>query len=103
MRAFHLIKTVATTGLVLGALLVSLNSSAQAGGYGYGDSYGYGQGGYNYQPQYFWKTITTYETVKKQYIDYVTKYDHCGHPYQVEVVRYEYVQVPVTRQVRVAY
>lgn len=103
MKALITLKSVLTCGLVLGALAFASTDSAQAGGYGgYGQS-GYGYGGYNYQPQYYWKTITTYESVRKEYIDYVTKYDHCGHPYQVQVVRYEYIQVPVTSRVKVYY
>ncbi len=56
-----------------------------------------------YAPRCFYKTITTWEIVEKPYIDYVTKYDHCGQPYLVKVVSYETIRVPVTKLVKVCY
>lgn len=108
MKSLLNLRSVLTAGLVLGAMAFIGSQSAQAGGYGYDGGYngGYGGGyggGYTYQPQYTWKTITLYKTIQKPYVDYVTKYDHCGKPYQVEIVRYETVQIPYTKRVKVYY
>lgn len=110
MNALLNIKSVAAVAIFS---VLAVGSAAQAGGYGYGgysghghggyghSHGGYGHGGYGYQPQYGWKTITVYETIQKPYYDVITKYHPCGTPYTVEVVRYETVQIPVQKRIRV--
>ena len=100
MKSIFNLRSLVAAGIVLGATALGSVQSAEAGGYGYDN---YGHGGYSYQPQYTWKTITLYKTIQKPYVDYVTKYDHCGKPYQVEIVRYETVQIPYTKRVKVYY
>ncbi len=46
-----------------------------------------------------YKTVTCYETRCETYQVCVTKYDHCGNPYNVYQNRTREVQVPVTKQV----
>ena len=50
---------------------------------------------------YTWKPVTVYVTKEVPYTVYVTKYDHCGYPYQVQVTKVKYVQVAVTKYVKV--
>ena len=52
-------------------------------------------------PQYIVKTVTVYVEIEQPYSAYVTKYDHCGTPYQVRVIRYKTVSVPIEKKVRV--
>ena len=59
-------------------------------------------GAFAHQP-YYWKTVTVYVTVEKPYVDYVTKYDHCGKPYVVPVHRVKHVKVPVQKRIKVGY
>ena len=54
-----------------------------------------------YAPQYVWKTITVNVEVEKPYLAFVTKYNHCGTAYQVPVVRYTTVVVPVQKKVKI--
>ncbi len=54
-------------------------------------------------PCCYYKTIITYEYETQPIVDWVTKYDHCGRAYEVKVVRYITVKVPVKRQVKVCY
>ncbi len=61
-------------------------------------------------PTYVIKKVTVYETVtcyETQCVAYkvcVTRYDHCGNSYTVNVTRYREVQVPVQKVVaRVRY
>ena len=56
-----------------------------------------------HQPQCVWKTVTVYESVTKPFVSYVTKYDHCGKPFQVKVVSYKTIQVPVQKLIKVCY
>lgn len=51
----------------------------------------------------YWKTVTVYVEQQQEYVHYVTKYDHCGKPYPVEVVSYRTVRVPVQKRVKVCY
>lgn len=51
----------------------------------------------------YYKTVTAYQSVKKPYVRYVTKYDHCGKAYSAKVVVWKIVRVPVTSRVKVCY
>ena len=57
------------------------------------------------QQEYTWVTtyecVTTWETKCEPYTKTVTKYDHCGKPYQATVTCYREVKVPVTKKVAV--
>jgi hypothetical protein len=52
---------------------------------------------------YYWKTVTVYIPVEKPVVKCITRYDHCGNPYQIEVVSTRTVNVAVTKQVKVYY
>jgi len=54
-------------------------------------------------PQYTWKTVTVYETVRKPRVVYVTAYDHCDRPYRARKTVWTSYRVPVTKYVKVAY
>lgn len=56
-----------------------------------------------YVPRFTWKTIITYETVRRPVNVWVTRYDHCGRPYRTQVTTWETVRVPVEERVRVDY
>lgn len=93
-RLFSLKKIVFAAVAVAGLSFAA--GSANAGGYGYG-------GGYGYAPSYYLKKVVTYDY---QYIDdyyYVTKYDHCGVPYQHKVLYQKQISVPVVSYVKVYY
>ena len=60
-------------------------------------------GDYCHAPQYYYKTVTVYETVRKPYEHTVIRYDHCGKPYAATVVSWKLVEVPVLKRIRVAY
>ncbi|HCS50433.1 hypothetical protein [uncultured Rubinisphaera sp.] len=51
----------------------------------------------------YWKTVTVYVAVTKSYTYYVTRYDHCGHPYEIARTGYKTVNVPVLKKVKVCY
>ncbi len=53
------------------------------------------------QPCYSYKTVTVYVKVKKPYVCYCVKYDHCGEPYLTKVVKYKTICVPVKKQIKV--
>jgi hypothetical protein len=48
-----------------------------------------------------YRTITVCEYVRKPVCVTVTRCDHCGHPYHVEVTEYRTVKVYVTKRVPV--
>ncbi|MFM7058602.1 MAG: hypothetical protein ACKO2P_16935 [Planctomycetota bacterium] len=48
-----------------------------------------------------YRTITVCEYVRKPVCVTVTRYDHCGRPYHVEVTEYRTVKVYVTKRVPV--
>ena len=76
---------VAAAGLSFAA------GSADAGYYGYG--YGYNH--------YHLKKVVTYDY---QYVNdyyYVTRYDHCGVPYQAKVLYTKKIAIPVVSYVKV--
>ncbi len=50
-----------------------------------------------------YKTVMTYEYVKKPCAAYITKFDHCGKPYRVRVVTYRTVKIAVPKLVKVCY
>jgi hypothetical protein len=54
-------------------------------------------------PRCYWKTVTVYVDVEQPVVNWVTRYDHCYRPYQVKVVTYETVTVPVEKRVKVCY
>ena len=58
---------------------------------------------YCHAPQYHLKTVTVYQNVRQPYACYVTKYDHCGHPYVARIVAWKTVRLPVQKTVRVAW
>jgi hypothetical protein len=62
---------------------------------------GYGQPGY--QPRCHYETVIDYEIQTRSIVEWVTKYDHCGHPYRAKIVRYITVKVPVERLVKVCH
>ena len=76
-------------------VLIGISSSANAGSSCHSSSY---------QPAAcYYKTVTVWETVSKPYVHYVTKYDHCGHPYRVRKTIWKTVRVPVTKRVKVCH
>jgi len=54
-------------------------------------------------PQYHDVWVVTYETRQVPYTAYVTVYDDCGHPVQVERTFWRTVSVPVRRLTTVAF
>jgi len=54
-------------------------------------------------PQYYYKTVTVYETIRKPYEYSVVKYDHCGDAYLVTLTGWKTVQVPVSKRILVQY
>lgn len=60
-------------------------------------------GEYCHAPEYYYKTVTVYELVRKPCEHTVIRYDHCGDPYLATVTTWKTVQVPVTRRIRVEY
>jgi len=92
IRLFSLKKiafaAVAVAGLSFAA------GSADAGGYGYG---------YGYAPGYRLKKVVTYDYDYVNDYRYVTRYDHCGVPYQAKVFYTRTVAVPVVSYVKVYY
>jgi len=89
MRLFNLKSAVAAIALT-GALFVAGNS-AQAGDC------------YLTPPPCHYKTITVFVEVEQPYTYFVTKYDHCYKPYQVEVTGYRTIKVPVQKRIKVCY
>ncbi len=87
----NLIKKVAC-GMLVAGLAMSVNATEAAAGY------------YGYQPQNcYYKTVITYEYQTQPVVEWVTKYDHCGKPYQEKVVRHITVKVPVKHVVKVCH
>ena len=76
-------------------VLVGVSATANAGSGCHSNSY--------QPPTCYYKTVTVWETVKKPYIHYVTKYDHCGQPYRVRTTTWKTVSVPVTKRVKVCH
>ena len=60
-------------------------------------------GDYCHAPQYYYRNVTVYESVRRPYQYTVVKYDHCGDPYTVTRTAWKTVQVPVTVRVKVQY
>jgi hypothetical protein len=81
------LRKILTAALILGAIGIGSLSTARACD----------------APRYFWKTITTYTTVEKPVVESETRFDHCGRPFEVKVVSFVRVRVPVTQQVKVWY
>jgi len=50
-----------------------------------------------------YKTVIVYKTVSKPVVRYITKFDHCGKPYRVKVIKYVHVRVPVKKLVKVCH
>ena len=48
-----------------------------------------------------YKTVADYRIVEKECVEWVTKYDHCGKPYQVKKVYVKKIEVPYELQVAV--
>jgi len=49
-----------------------------------------------------YQTVTVWEPQVEAYSTWVTKCDHCGRAYRVEVIRYRTRSVAVTRRIRVS-
>ncbi|MEO2018060.1 MAG: hypothetical protein ABGZ53_27220 [Fuerstiella sp.] len=88
MRSFFSIRVLAAS-VALAACLAAGAPTASAGSC--------------HAPRCYYKTVTVYEYVRTPCIHYVTRYDHCGHPYRARLVTWKTVQVPVTKRVRVCY
>lgn len=54
-------------------------------------------------PRCTWQTVVSYRTVERPVVHWVTRYSDCGRAYRVRVVTTEYIEVPVTRRVKVCY
>ena len=89
MRNLLNLRTLVATAALAGAAMIG-TSTASAGDY-------------CHAPQYYYKTVTVYETVRKPYEYSVVKYDHCGDAYLVTLTGWKTVQVPVTKRVLVRY
>jgi hypothetical protein len=73
------------------------------GGYGLTSNYGSSCHDDLYVPRCSYRTVIDYEYRTETFYDYITKYDHCGKPYTVKVLRTRTIQVPVQRLVKVCY
>ncbi len=103
MNRLATLRRLALVGLVAFALVGIGSTAAKAAHGGYGSiSIGYGAG-YGCVPHCHYKPVTVYITKRIRHVHYVTKFDHCGRPYRVPVVHYEYIRVPVTKYVKVCY
>ena len=89
MNRLNLLKKVLCGTLVAGAIGFVGTSTASATHYP--------------PPCCHYKTVITYEYETQPIVEWVTKYDHCGRAYEVKVVRYITVKVPVKRLVKVCY
>lgn len=89
MNRLNLVKNVFCGTLVAGMIGVVGVSTASAGQY--------------QPPSCYYKTVITYEYETQPVVEWVTKYDHCGRPYEAKVVRYITVKVPVQRVVKVCH
>lgn len=54
-------------------------------------------------PRYYWKTVISHRYIDEPFTHWVTKYDHCGKAYRVQVTSYRTVKVPVESHVKVYY
>lgn len=88
MNRLNLLKKVVCGMLVAGAIGFVGTSTASAT---------------HYPPSCYYKTVIVWEHQTQPVVDWVTKYDHCGKPYEVKVVRYVTVKVPVKKLVKVCY
>ena len=108
--------------LCAGVVAVGLTASPVSAGYQSGGqpSYGIGYSPDQYRPEayqpdqnqpapysqkpashYKYKEITVYELREVPEAHWITKYDHCGKAYQVKVVSYHSIKVPVTKRIKV--
>lgn len=97
MSRLFSIKTTLAAAVVTAGLLSFGNASAEAGCRSGGIRY------VSYTPACRYKTVIEYELQTVEYVDYITKYTSCGHPYTVQVVRTKVIEVPVERLVKVCY
>lgn len=89
MNRLNLLKNVVCGLLVAGAIGFVGTSTASAT---------------HYPPSYcHYKTVISYEYQTQPIVEWVTKYDHCDRPYEVKVVRYVTVKVPVKKLVKVCH
>lgn len=56
-----------------------------------------------YEPATFWKTVTVWTTTTEPQVEWVTRYDDCGRPYQARIVTERVVRVPVQKRILVSY
>jgi hypothetical protein len=89
MNCFKSLKSVFRGILVAGAIAFVGASSASATHYPVHSCH--------------YRTVITYVYEKQPVVEWVTLYDHCDQPYEVKVVRYVTVKVPVKRLVKVCY
>lgn len=87
MRPFITLKTLAIAATLATGLACTSTANA----------------GHCHAPQCYYKTVITWQVIEEPCYDYVTKYDHCGRPYQVRVVTYKTVRIPVEKLVKVCY
>lgn len=102
------LKTLLTAGIVAAGLLSFGNAAAKAGypARFVTDHYAAPVADCHadlYVPRCTYKTVIDYEFRTVEYVDYVTQYTSCGHPYQVQIVRTKVIKVPVERLVKVCY
>lgn len=88
MNRLNLLKKIVCGTLIAGAIGFVGTSSASAD---------------HCPPRCYYKTVVCYEYETQPVVDWVTKYDHCGRPYEVKVVDYVTVKVPVKKLVKVCY
>lgn len=92
-RLFSLKKIVFAAVAVAGLSFAA--GSADAGHYGFGYGYGFND--------YYLKKVVTYRYDYITDYQYITRYDHCGVPYQVSVPFTRTVSIPVISYVKVYY
>ncbi len=85
---FRSLKSVVVAGVVAAGLFANVGNAAASD---------------CYVPRYYWKTVVSYSYVQQPYAQWVTKYDHCGKAYRVQVTGYQTVKVPVEHRVKVYY
>jgi hypothetical protein len=79
-------------GVIAMALSVSGTNTAKATDYSHNPAY---------KKVITHETITTWQTRTEAFKKFVTRYDHCGKPFQVEVVSTRQIKVPVKKVVSV--
>ena len=89
MNITNLLKKAVCGMLVAGAITLVGTSSASAD--------------HCTTPTCYYKTVIVWKLQTQPVVDWVTKYDHCGRPYEAKVVSYVTVKIPVKKVVKVCY